>query len=213
MFKTGGAGCFIVGPMNDMNRDNDTTLENDIDVLDGVLAKTADLLQGVKPEQRSQPTPCPEYDVDALMDHMVGWAQVFGAGSNGKEFPEDPANHRCGDDPAEEFRAAAKDVVEGWSTYGLDRTVKVSSGESPGEMVFNMTLMEYLTHGWDLATATGQRVPFTEAEAAATLARAEVTLPPEYRGDGMPFAAPVDVPADASALDRLVGFMGRDPQG
>jgi uncharacterized protein (TIGR03086 family) len=216
MFKTSRLGSFIVGPMNDMNTTTgDRTARTDsadIAVLDGVLAKTGDLLAGVRPDQRSLPTPCSDYDVGALMDHIVGWAQVFAAGSNQKEFPEDPAGYHCGDDPAAEFRLAAADIVEGWSTHGLDRTVKVTSGDSPGEMVFTMTLMEYLTHGWDLAVATGQPVPFSDTEAEVTLRRADGMLPDEYRGAGMPFGEVVAVPGDAPAVERLVGYLGRDPQ-
>ena len=81
----------------------------------------------------------------------------------------------------------------------------------PAEMVFNMTVMEYLTHGWDLAVGSGQPVPYTEAEAAEVLARAEGTLPPQYRGGDMPFGEIVPVAADAPAIDRLAGFMGREP--
>ena len=87
----------------------------------------------------------------------------------------------------------------------------MGGGEQPAEMVFNMTLMEYLTHGWDLAVGSGQEIPFTEDEAAQVLARAEATLPPQYRGDGMPFGEIVPVPDAAPAIDRLAGFMGRDP--
>ena len=186
---------------------------NDIEVLDGVLTKAAGLIGGVQPEQRSLPTPCAAYDVRALMDHMVGWVQVFEAGSNLTEFPEDPGAYQCDDDPEAVFRVAAQGVVAGWSTHGRDRMVKVSSGESPGEMVFTMTLMEYLAHGWDLAVATGQAVPFTEAEARLAFDRAQGMLPDQYRGEGMPFGAVVEVPGDAPALDRMIGYMGRDPRG
>ena len=85
----------------------------------------------------------------------------------------------------------------------------MSGGEQPAEMVFNMTLMEYLTHGWDLAVGSGREVPFTEDEAAQVLARAEVTLPPQYRGDDMPFGEVVPVPDTAPAIDRLAGFIPR----
>lgn len=55
-------------------------------------------------------------------------------------------------------------------------------------MAFNMTVMEYFGHGWDLATATGQPLPWSEAQSAGALAlaRAEATLPPEYRGRACP---------------------------
>ena len=81
----------------------------------------------------------------------------------------------------------------------------------PGEMVFNMTVMEYLTHGWDLAVATAQPIPYTDAEAEEALSRAQATLPPEYQGEGMAFGAPVDVADDAPAIDRFVAFLGRPP--
>jgi uncharacterized protein (TIGR03086 family) len=149
--------------------------------------------------------------VRALVNHMVGWIQVFDAGCNGRHFEGDASTYECGSDPAGEFRQAADGLVAGWQKYGLDRQVRVTSGESPGPMVFNMTVMEYLTHGWDLATATGQPIPFRDQEAADVLARAEVTLPPEYRGDGMPFGNIVPVGEDAPAVDRLVAFLGRCP--
>jgi uncharacterized protein (TIGR03086 family) len=78
--------------------------------------------------------------------------------------------------------------------------------------VFNMTVMEYLTHGWDLARATAQPIPFTDQEATETLIRAEATLPPQYRGENMPFGEIVPTGQDASAVDRLVAFLGRDPE-
>jgi uncharacterized protein (TIGR03086 family) len=87
----------------------------------------------------------------------------------------------------------------------------MSGAPQPAESVFNMTLMEYLTHGWDLAVATGQPVPYSEAEAEEVLRRAEATLPPQYRGGDMPFGEIVPVADDAPAIDRLMGFMGRDP--
>src|SRR5664279_3327610 len=130
---------------------------DDIDLLSGVLDKTGDLIAGVKPDQLGLSTPCPEYDVATLRDHIVGWLQVFEAGANERTPEGDPLQFHCGDDPGGEFRRAAAGVVDGWTRHGLDREVAISSGgKMPGQMVFNMTLMEYLTHGWDLATATSQ---------------------------------------------------------
>jgi uncharacterized protein (TIGR03086 family) len=185
---------------------------DDIDLLRGVLDKTGDVVAGVTPDQLDQPTPCPEYDVAQLRDHIVGWLQGFAAGAQGGTYDGDPLSYHCGDDPEAEFRTAAAGVVDGWSQHGLDRQVSLTAGgQMPGQMVFNMTLMEYLTHGWDLATATHQPVPYSEAEAADVLERARNTLPAEFQGDGMPFGAIVPVPDDAPAVDRLMGFMGRQP--
>ena len=182
----------------------------EIDVLESVLGKTGDLIANVDTAQLTDPTPCPAYDVAGLRDHIVGWSRSFAAGSAERPPDGDPAAYECGADPAAEFSAAAADIVAGWRDHGFDRDVAMSSGSSPGEMVFNMTLMEYLTHGWDLATATSQPVPYSEAEATEALARAEATLLDEYRGEA--FGPRVSVADDAPAVDRFVAFMGRDPQ-
>jgi uncharacterized protein (TIGR03086 family) len=182
---------------------------SEIDVLESVLGKTAQLLDGVDADDLGRPTPCDEFDVAALRDHIVGWSQQFAAGSVERSLDMDPATYKAGDDAPEVFRRAADDMVHGWREHGLDREVRLSIGASPGPMVFNMTLMEYLAHGWDLAAATGQQIPYTEEEAADVLARAEATLRDEYRGDV--FGPRQDVPEGAPAIDRFVAFMGRDP--
>ena len=126
-------------------------------------------------------------------------------------FEGDASAYQFGSDPAEEFRASAGSLAAGWKEFGLDRQVRIMSGEMPGEMVFNMTVMEYLVHGWDLAVATGQEIPFTEEESSDTLARAQRTLPPEYRGLNMAFGEIVAVGPEASTVTRLAAFLGRQP--
>ncbi len=184
---------------------------SEVDLLASVLAKTGDIIEGVSPDQLSLPTPCPDYDVSALRNHIVGWVKVFDAGCNRRAVEGDPAAYEVGEDPAGEFRAAAASLVAGWEEHGFDRQVKVMSGEMPAPMVFNMTVMEYLTHGWDLATATSQPVSYTHDEAAAALGRPQATLPDEYRGDNMPFGPRLEIADDAPAIDRFVAFMGRKP--
>lgn len=183
---------------------------DDIELLSGILDKTGDVVAATRPDQLDRPTPCPDFDVRALLAHIVGWAQAFAAAANGTAFEGDPSAFDVGDnDPAAEFRASARSLVDGWSSHGTDRTVRLGGGEMPASMVLNMTFMEYLTHGWDLATATGQQVPYTDEEAEETLRRARETLQPQYRGASI--GAEVAVRDDAPALDRLVGFMGRRP--
>jgi uncharacterized protein (TIGR03086 family) len=180
-------------------------------LLTSILSKTGDLIDGVRDDQWDLPTPCPEYDVRALVNHVIGWVQVFDAGCHGRDFDGDPSAYRFGPDPAGEFRSAAASLATGWRNSGLDRQVKILSGEMPGESVFNITVMEYLTHGWDLAVATGQTIPFSDEEACETLAKAERTLPPELRGDGRAFGEVVPVSPDAPAASRLAAFLGRQP--
>jgi uncharacterized protein (TIGR03086 family) len=184
---------------------------DDIELLEGVLDKTAGLLEGVTPDQYGDPTPCPAYDVRTLVNHITGWVQSFAAAANGEAPSADPTTHEAGDDPAGEFRTAAASITDGWRAHGVDRTVNMMGGDSPGQMVLNMTIMEYLTHGWDLATATKQAVPYSDAEAEQALQLAQGTLPAQYRGGDQPFGDILDVPDTAPAVDRFIGFMGRDP--
>lgn len=186
---------------------------DEISLLSSVMDKTGDVIAGVTDDRKDRPTPCPDYDVAALIDHIVGWVRAFEAGVHGRPVEGDPSRYRVGPDPAGEFRAAARSIVASWRDEGIDRKVRMTSGgEIDGRMAFDMTLMEYMAHGWDLAVATGQPVPYTEAEAAAVLERAEVTLPPQYRGEGMSFGEIVPVADHAPAVDRLVAFLGRDPE-
>jgi uncharacterized protein (TIGR03086 family) len=185
---------------------------SDIDALESVLVKDRALLAGVRPEQLSAPTPCPEYDVQALINHVVGWLQVFAAAANGRTYSGDPTEVAAASaDPVSDFGSAAAELVAGWRARGIDRTVRLTGPELPAQMVLSMTLMEYVTHGWDLAAATGQQVPFSGDELELTLERARATLPDQYRGEGMAFGTAIAVAEDAPALDRLLGFMGRRP--
>jgi uncharacterized protein (TIGR03086 family) len=70
---------------------------------------------------------------------------------------------------------------------------------------------EVLLHGWDLAAATGQTWSSDPAavERCLGFVRDLAAGSPEVR-DGM-FGPEVPVPADAPALDRLLGLAGRDP--
>lgn len=60
---------------------------DDIDLLQSVLNKTGDIVAGVGEEQLGLPTPCPEFDVAMLRNHIVAWVQVFDAGCHGRTVP------------------------------------------------------------------------------------------------------------------------------
>ncbi len=183
---------------------------SDIDVLESVLAKDEQLLAGIKQSQLGAATQCPDYDVRALANHLVGWLEVFAAGANDRAFDGDPAAFAT-DDPAGDFRAAASDTVAGWRAGGVDRKVRLTGSPMPGQLLLSMTLMEYTAHGCDLAVATGQPVPFSDDELTVALKRARATLPDQYRGEGKAFANVIEVAEDAPILDRFLGFMGRQP--
>ena len=183
----------------------------DTSTLESVLAKTAVVLQGVKPEQSALPTPCEQYTVDELVQHIVSWVRIFANAGAGDPQPENAADFTP-TDPVGDFEAAAAKAIRGYAQLPDDAPVTLSSGEMPAAASVAMMTGEYLAHGWDLAEATGQQVDYTDAEAEAARSGLAPLLAPEYRGAGMPFGDIVEVPDDASGLDKFLGFAGRHPR-
>lgn len=173
----------------------------DLDHLEAALQVTERIVAGVRPDQGHLPTPCHDYEVTQLLDHLVGWATSFADKATGVTPATDPSQMTAGDDPQTAYHDASARLIAGYR-----------SGAGDGATSVGVLLMETVTHGWDLATATGQPAPYPEEAAAAALGAGRQMMSPQYRGDGMPFGDEVDVSSSASALDQLIGFMGRDPQ-
>jgi uncharacterized protein (TIGR03086 family) len=183
-----------------------------VDLLEAVLGKTGTLLAGTSAQDRDRPTPCPDMTVAALVDHLGEWIGTFAASAAGSQPPD--VERQDGDWPApqaERFSAAAHHAVDAFRNGAEDRALTLMGGPIPGQMVVGMMLMEYIGHGWDLAVATGQPVPYDEEEAAAALAAGSKMLTDDFRGPDKSFGPQVTVPSDATAVERLIGFLGRDP--
>ena len=175
----------------------------------------ADVVGGVAPDQLDQPTPCPEYSVAGLVDHIVGAGHRTVSLGRG-EAPVGEFPHVDVADAPVQLRSAGDAAETAWSDDArLAATVTMPWGEEyTGATLVDMYLAELATHAWDLASATGQ--PLADDElAAAALAGARSMLRPEYRnamGEGSPFGSEVEAPADATAWEQLAAFMGRTPR-
>lgn len=183
----------------------------DTTTLQSVLNKTGAIVAGVRTEQVSLPTPCEDFTVEQLRHHIVSWAKVFANAGAGDPQPKDPEAIEIAD-PAGEFTQAAAKAVAAYAVLDDGAPVTLSSGSIPAADGVAMMTGEYLAHGWDLASATDQPIEFTDEEAEVARAGLAPLLAPEYRGEGMPFGHVVEVPQDASALDRFLGFSGRHPR-
>lgn len=175
--------------------------ESDAELLESVLAETEATIRAVEPGQRHQPTPCSDLDVARLTDHLVGWAASFASRLTDGRDVGDPNEYRAGPSPATEFGQAAQRMV------GSYRAMTEPSQNLP----VGFLLMEFLTHGWDLATAIGRPASYSDEAAELALKTGRLMLKPEYRGPGKAFGEEVPVPDSAGAVDRLVAFMGRNP--
>jgi uncharacterized protein (TIGR03086 family) len=185
-------------------------VSDQVDLLDDVLRKTGDLMQATPPDAGDRPTPCPGYDVAALVTHLGEWIDRFADAAAGDAVGG--ADSEAPSEPADRFRRASQRAVAGFRAGATERQLSITGGPTvPGAMVVGMMLMEYIGHGWDLAVATGQPVPYDEQEAAAALAVGQQMLTDDFRGPDKSFGPAVPVPSDATALERLVGFLGRDP--
>ncbi|MDQ1701328.1 MAG: hypothetical protein QOF57_580 [Frankiaceae bacterium] len=186
------------------------------ETLDSAIRKTTALIAGVRPDQRELPTPCPEMNVGQLVDHLVGWLRMFAARATETPYAEDPRAFRAGADPAGQFAEAGQRAVAGFRARSDDSTMhfgpEMSGAGLPAPVALGMMIGEYLGHGWDLAVATGQVVPFTDAEAEVGREVLGQMLLPEYRGPGKSFGYEVAVPDDATPMDRFLGFIGRQPR-
>jgi uncharacterized protein (TIGR03086 family) len=186
--------------------------------LEPVLDQLADVVGRTTPETLGDPTPCRRYDVAVLRDHILGWLQFFAAAfadpARQGERPDPDSYHAKDDarDLADVVRESAATLLGALRGGVLDGQIVVSQSRMDGPGAYGMVLGEYLVHGWDLAVAVG--APWTPPERACedALEFFRGMVVPEYRGEeGGFFGDEVPVPADAPALDRLLGFAGRRP--
>lgn len=177
-----------------------------IDALEQTFNHAHGVIAGVRADQYDDRTPCSEWSVRDLLDHMVGVVAGLGSAAAGNE----PAPFELGDDPAAQFQAAAAAAMPAWRRPGvLDAIIDAGPGPMPGRVLAGINLMDTATHTWDLATATGQPVTLPDDVAAAAIEASRATIVPEIRAGR--FAPEVDVPSGASSTDALVAFLGRTP--
>ncbi len=173
---------------------------------------TAGVFSGVKADQHEDATPCPEWNVRELMNHIVGGGFMFAAVASGQEMPagDGPPPDMLGDDPAGAYRQSAAGVRAAMDIDGvMEKSMKLPAAELPGAAMFNIATSEALVHGWDLAKATDQN-PVIDDE----LARAvyEFTAPgADFGRQGGFYGPEVAAPPDASWMHKLVAVLGRNP--
>lgn len=124
------------------------------------LAMFGDRVHGVDDNQWHLATPCEEWDVRTLVNHVVGenlWAVPLFAGATIAEVGDRFDGDLLGEDPVaawDESAAAAIAAVDG--PDAMDTTVHLSFGDFPGSEYAMQLFADLLIHGWDLARATGQ---------------------------------------------------------
>jgi uncharacterized protein (TIGR03086 family) len=177
------------------------------------------LVDGVRDDQLDAPTPCSDYSLGDLLDHVHGLALAFRMAAD-KETRADDGPPPSGDARRlpEDWRDAIRERLEAlaaaWAKEDAwQGTTHIAGFDAPAPDVAATAVNELVVHGWDVARASGQTLELDEVSAPPCLGFAKVLSGPA--GDmmrGSAFGPAVPVPADAPALDRILGANGRDPQ-
>ena len=190
--------------------------------LDPAARSVTRLLDGVTDDQLAGPTPCADSSVATLLDHVMGLSLAFTwaarkttaaeGGSKGAGPGRATAQHL---DP--DWRTLLpqrlSDLAHAWrSPTAWEGIAEAGGVQMPAEIMGTVALDELVLRGWDLARATGQPYTCDPASTAAVLAFTSASARPEQAAsrEGL-FGPVVEVPEDAPAFDRALGFAGRDP--
>jgi uncharacterized protein (TIGR03086 family) len=168
------------------------------------------------PEEMALPTPCPHWDLARLLSHLCeSMADLEAALRTGRLDLDGPPG-RTGGDPVEALRDRAAELLcAGYCYGGPERFVTVGGLPIPAGVVACTGAVEIAVHGWDVSAArarAGRAGGVRETPIPAALATRMLRLGPLLVAgrEGL-FGVPVEVPAQASPGDRLVGYLGRHP--
>jgi uncharacterized protein (TIGR03086 family) len=159
----------------------------------------------------SDPTPCADWSVRELVNHVTyenKWAVPLFAGSSIEDVGDQFEGDLLGDDAAASSLAAAQDAVAAAATrIPQGGTVALSFGDTPVDEYVTQIAADHLVHGWDLAAATGGDRRF-DADVVAAIAAWFADVEELYRGAGA-IGPAADKTGDPQ--DDLIASFGRDP--
>ena len=197
------------------------TLSGAVELLAGAISYMLCVCAPIGAAEMTLPTPCPDWNLAMLLGHLCqSMADLETALRTGRLDLDEPAG-RAGGDPVEALRdGAAQLLCAGYCYGGPERFVAVGGLPMPAGLVACTGAVEIAVHGWDVSAARAragrdsagcegdvQETPIP-AEIAARMLRLSPLLVSGREGL---FAVPVEVPAQASPGDRLVGYLGRYP--
>ncbi|MFF7647978.1 TIGR03086 family metal-binding protein [Streptomyces canus] len=171
------------------------------------------VVRGIADTDLGAATPCAEYDVKELVNHLF---QVIGqfqrlAAKEPSDFGAVAADRVAeGPDWRERFAVEADRLVSSWSAPGAEEGT-TGAMDMPARLVGSMALLDLTVHVWDLARATGQEYGAPDEAVVAELTGAVAELAPTARKMGV-FGEPVAAAEGASAFERLLAGTGRDPR-
>ncbi|MFA5886058.1 MAG: TIGR03086 family metal-binding protein [Acidimicrobiia bacterium] len=184
-----------------------------IALLKRVVDETDRLVEHTTPEDLATPTPCADWCVRDLLNHITGGATMFAVSAESGAVPDEMLGQllggdNLGDDYKGAWQVASRRALAAFDDPAvLDKLVTLPFGEMPAGVALSIAVFDVATHATDLARATGQKID-DEALLEAALAIGRQTVGPELRQPGV---FDPEQPADPGApvVDRLQAFAGR----
>lgn len=185
----------------------------DVEMYERVVERTGDIVRNIRRDELGAATPCPDWDVRTLINHLIGGMNSMSAAGSGEKVEMDTGVDHAADDHVGAYERASKSALETFKEPGaLDKTFTMPWGDTPGSMALGLVLSDCVVHGWDLAQATGQQIMIDDDVAEAIYGMTTKMMEPKGsfpRGDR--FAEPVEVADDAPLADRMLAYLGRRP--
>ncbi len=192
---------------SDLSSGPDSPPTDELASAEASLVVLQNVLHPIANDDLSKQTPCREFDIAKLTDHLMNSITVIG-GAAGAELPERDA----ADSVERQVIAAARPALDAWHRRGLDGTVAFGQNEAPARVMAGILSLEFLIHAWDYAMAMGRDLDAPDSLTEYVMGLAQGIITPQGRTTAG-FDDPVEVPDDAGALDRLVAYTGRNPSG
>lgn len=168
-----------------------------VDLLTSALDQTAGILANVGEDQLDGPTPCDDWTVGRLIDHIVSGPDKFARMMRGEQPDFSVADPQVGADREERFRVSGAALLRLWGEQ-----------DGQGGGASDWQLAELAVHTWDLATATGQPTDELDPEVAQHgLNFMQQNLTDDNRTGAFHAARPA--PADADPYAQIAAFAGR----
>ena len=184
-----------------------------VDLYARAVENFRDVVEQVPDSAWTAATPCTDWDVRTLVNHVVGedrWVVPLLEGKTVEEVGDALDGDLLGQAPEAAAATAGKAAVAALAEPGATaRTVHLSFGDFTAEEYAWQVLADHVVHTWDLAAAIGAPRELEPRLVEVTTGWWDA-WEDSYRDAGAVGPA-VTVPKDASPQDRLVASFGRDP--
>jgi uncharacterized protein (TIGR03086 family) len=181
-------------------------------LLERAVGYTRVSLHAITSADLHRPTPCPDWDLAALLWHMsdslaalreaadVGQVRLSVVDRAGDAVPTDG-------DIVARIRDQACALLGAWTNRDGTQLVRIADSPISAAILASTGALEIAVHGWDVTQACGRFHPLPPSLAAELLDLVPVLVRAADRPGR--FAAPITVASSASVSDRLLRVLGR----